>query len=171
MNEHHIESSTREINSGNEGLPNGAKKFQDAATAQLLGEVWQQEIDLYKKTGICINIGLSGDKKSIPALKEFGVEISGSNSETFSSELNPKVEGYSWYRGIAVKIDKNNPSKQVFIFSGWMQPWIENGTRTPIVYTIGNVSHETVRYVIYKYTSDISEKIKALEMGIGMVRE
>lgn len=144
-------------NFGNEGLPEGARRFQDARTTQLLSDMWQQEINFYNRTQLCIDPGLNVDRNHMSGLGNFEVEVSGPQSSTFKGELHPKIEGYSWYKGVAVKIDKG----QVLIFSGWMQPWIENETRTPIVYTTGDIQDKTVRYIILKYTSNIAEKIKA----------
>ncbi len=144
-----------DINLGNEGLPDGAKKFQDTSTATLLEKMWQQEIDFYNQTQIYIDAGLSAGGKNISVLKKFKVEISGPDSHIFKGESYPQVEGNSWYRGIAVRVDANNPYKQVIIFSGWMQPWIEGEAPAPIVYTVGEIPAKTVHNVIREYTSGI----------------
>ena len=152
-----------EKNSGNEGLPEGAMKFQDKTTAQLLEDMWRQETNFYNQTEICADAGLDLDRNSISGLKKFEVEISGPQSCTFKGQLHPKVENNSWYRGIAVKVEKDNPSKQVLIFSGWMQPWIKGETQAPIVYTISDVPDKTVHNVIYRYTSHILSTIDRLK--------
>ena len=155
MGKEQVQMPFVDINFGNKGLPEEAKKFQDIATAQLLGDTWRQEIEFYNQTGISANAGLDFDRNNIPELKKFEVEISDPESSIFRGELYPKVEGNSWYRGIAVKVEKDNAFKQVLIFSGWMQPWIKDETQAPIVYTIGEIPAKTVREVVYLYTSHI----------------
>jgi len=44
-------------NSGNEGLPVGAKKLEDQEAAKLLQKMWDKQVDLYRATQININGG------------------------------------------------------------------------------------------------------------------
>lgn len=146
---------------GDEGLPNGAKKFNDEETEILLQEMWDKEVKFFKETKICINGGFDMGNKNIPGLERFEVEISGHDSEIFKGRLYPRVKNNYWYRGIAVRPDTDNLSNLVIIFSGWMQPWHEYPP-SPIVYTIGDVPDQTVRTVIQRYTTGMSEYLDRL---------
>lgn len=145
--------------SENEGLPNGAKKFEDQEADKLLQDTWDQEVELYETYQRTLNWEMDMGNKDIPGLERFEIEISGPESKTFKGELHPKVEGRSWYRGVAIKADLDNPNNQVIIFSGWMQPWAET-TLAPIVYTVGDISAQAVRTVIQRYTTATSSHIK-----------
>jgi hypothetical protein len=149
-------------NPGNEGLPDGARKFQDVSASLLLAETWRQEVGFYNQTRICTNAGLDADKNNIPGLEKFEIEVSGPQSSIFKGQLHPRVEDNSWYRGLAFKVERNNPFNQVVIFSGWMQPWTGE-TQNPIVYTVGNVPDKTVRNVIQAYATNIASTINKLK--------
>ena len=150
MGKEQVQMPFVDINFGNEGLPDGAKKFEDTLTAELLEKMWQQEKDFFNQTRIPTDA-----ESDVVRLRKFELEISGPESSTFKGVLHPKVEGNSWYRGIAVTVDENYPSRKVIIFSGWMQPWIKDETQASIVYTIGEIPAKTVREVVYLYTSHI----------------
>lgn len=142
--------------SGNDGLPEGAKKFEDKKVAILLQEMWNKEVEFFETTKIGTNGGLDRGNKNVPGLERFEVEISEPESEVFKGKLHPKVEGTSWYRGIAVKADAYDLNNLVLIFSGWMEIDTEGGAPPPIVYTVGYVPDQTVRKVIQAYTMGMS---------------
>lgn len=152
-------------NSGNEGLPVGAKKLEDQEAAKLLQKMWDKQVDLYRATQININGGLDMNDKKVQGLGRFEVEISGPESKTFQGKLHPKIECLEWFRGIAVKADADNPNNLVLIFCGWMDPKTEGCTLPPIVYTVGHVPDQTIRMVIYGYTTGISSHIDMLRQS------
>lgn len=146
---------------GNEGLPEGAKKFEDQEATRLLQETWDQEVELYRSRRRTLDWGMNIGNNKIPGLERFEIEISGDESKTFKGELHPTVEGHPWYRGLAIKADYDNPNNLVIILFDWMQPWAET-TSAPIVYTIGEIPAQSVRTVIQRYTSVTSAHIKSV---------
>ena len=120
--------------------------------------MWRQQTDRYRQTRMCTDA-----ESDVVRLRKFEVEISGRKSTTFKGVLHPRVEDHSWYRGIAVKVDANDPFRQVLIFSGWMQPWIEYEAHAPIVYTVGEIPAKTVREVIQAYTTGMSTYLNRLK--------
>lgn len=148
--------------SGNEGLPQGARKFKDEETAMLLQEMWNKEIEFYRQFQININESMGGDERSIPGLEGYVTEISGINSQIFNGVLHPKVERNSWFRGIAIQTDPQNSSNQILIFTGWMQLDTEDCAPLPIAYTVGNVPSQTVRKIVQSHTKGMSDYINSL---------
>lgn len=134
----------REVKEGNFGLPQGAVKCTDVEISGLLQKMHIEEIRFYNDTNRCINSGLF-------ALKGFEAEESGFGNPLFSSQLNPEVEGYSWYRGLAIEAGEG----RVFIFVSNMQPWYEGGSPDYIVYSRGRVSREEILKVVSAYCSGI----------------
>lgn len=157
-----------ELQQVDDGLPVGARRFDDPEVAHLLGEAHGQEVDLYNDTNICVNAGLIEDTQ-IRGLEDFELEVSGFNSRTFKGKLHPRVGGYNWYRGIAVKVNRSRlpclDQNQVIIFSGFMQPRLKDGAPEPVVYTRGRVSREAVLEVVQSYTTGIISYINEVRSG------
>jgi hypothetical protein len=133
------EARLRQIKDGNSGLPEGAVKCEDREVAQLLQEMWVEKIRAYFNRHYS-----SGSAFSLAGYK---VEESSADSPTFSGELHPRVEGYIWYRGIAIEVENG----KVILFFGWMQPWLEGGAPDPICYTVDNPSRASVLQAIRAY--------------------
>ena len=148
-------------NLGYEGLPQGAKKFDNQHTMKLLRAMWDEKFNFYKETQIPLSAGLDGDGESVSWLGDLEVEVSGANSQIFNGQLHPKAEGYEWFRGIAVKVDKENTSNQVIIFLGWMQS-AEDLNRPPVIFSVGEASDEIIRNVIYRYIESERSYISTL---------
>ncbi len=135
----------REIKEGNFGLPQGAIKCTDAKINGLLQKMHIEEIRFYNDTNQCINGGLF-------ALKGYEAEESDIGNQIFNGQLGPEVEGYRWYRGLAIR---SGGAGRVFIFAGAMQPWREGGSPDYIVYSRGSLSREEIYKVVSAYCSGI----------------
>lgn len=135
----------REVKDGNSGLPQGAIKCTDAKINELLQKMHIEEIRFYNDTNQCINGGLF-------ALKGYEAEESDIGNQIFNGQLGPEVEGYRWYRGLAIRA---GGAGRVFIFAGAMQPWREGGSPDYIVYSRGHLSREEICKVVSAYCSGI----------------
>ena len=123
----------------NTGLPQGAVRSLNHEIRDILALEWIESIAQYNITKVSDNA--DGVSRTLAALlkdRDIEVEASSSNNPTFNNQLTPKVEGYDWYRGFAFK--SKETQGEVFIFTGWMQPWYDGGAPDPIVFTRGNVN-------------------------------
>ena len=126
----------------NTGLPFGAEKFQDLQTAELLEGVWKKEKDLFMKTRRSIAV----EPSNFPLLKRaFDIAIDYHGSPTFQG----KIEDHFWHRKIVINADKEDPSKQIIIFSGWV-----TDSLAPIVYATSRIPPKIVRNAAYLFASD-----------------
>ena len=135
----------RKIKEGNSGLPAGAIKCTDEEVQKLLEKTRIKEIEFYNRTQQCVHAERF-------ALKDYAIEESSSDCRTFNEQLNPLVEGYLWYRGFAVRV----LGGKVFLFYGWMLPWLEGGAPDSVIYFSGNVTKKTILEVANAYFSGIS---------------
>lgn len=135
----------REIKEGNFGLPQGAIKCTDAEIVGMLQKIHIEEIRFYNDTNHCINGGLF-------ALKGYEAEESDFENQIFNGQLDPEVEGYRWYRGLAIRV---GDAGRIFIFAGAMQPWREGGSPDCIVYSRGRVTREEIFKVVRAYCDGI----------------
>jgi len=69
----------------------------------------------------------------------------------FNGRTHPTVEGYSWHRGIGISVDKGT----VLFYLPWTQ---EGDPAYPIIYSLGKVSHNSMR----EYSRKMSEKVLEL---------
>lgn len=149
-------ATKRKVGGQSLGLPVLAEKCEDEEIYLLLRKMWEAQIRFYLDTSCCVNGGAF-------TLRNYEIEESSFKSRIFGYELHPQVEGYLWYRGIAVKI-KNG---MVLIFSGWMQPWLEEGSPYPIVYTRGGLGREDVLPVIKVYCEGILAYISQARLELA----
>jgi hypothetical protein len=62
----------------------------------------------------------------------------------------PNVEGYGWHRALWVP---HSPTAASVVFMPWMQPWNEEGSPAPIIYTLGNPPIDQVRTLAASYAA------------------
>lgn len=148
-------SRKRKITNDNSGLPKGAMKCTDKEIGRLLEQVQVEKIRFNEYAGFSVG---PGDF----ALKGCEFEESDFDSCTFNYQLSPTVEGYSWYRGFAVKVDGG----MIFIFAGWMRPSDEGGAPDPIVYSTKGLSREEILKVVRIYCSRILSRIAEERLGL-----
>ena len=138
-------SRTREIiDNKNSGLPKGAVKCNDPEIERLLREMHIENIRFYNDTRLCISDGLS-------TLRRYKTEESSYENATFYNQLHPEVEGYGWYRGLAIEIGND----MAFIFTGFMQPWNKGGSPDYIIYSTGDVPRKDLLKMVREYCSEM----------------
>lgn len=132
----------------NRHLPARAVRSLDPVANGILQDDWTQELN-WGSEGFHPAVNLGKMREAFRALG-CGVGVSGQDHDTeFQGQLHPIVEGYSWFRGY--RFSNPHTKSEVFIFSGWKQPWHKGGAPDPIIYTRGNTSEEMVRKVATKY--------------------
>jgi len=131
----------RKVTDSSPDLPNGAVKCADPMVIELLQTMWTRELRFYQNTKHCVS------HNDLPGLR-WEVNIG-----------HPFVEGYTWYRGLTI----HATGGQVIIFVGWMQPWIIGGAPDPIVYILGEVSHQDILSVIKAFCAGVEAEISVKE--------
>ena len=72
----------------------------------------------------------------------------------FNGRLHPKVDGNPWYRGIGISIDKGT----VLLYL----PWLREGKPYPEIYSLGEVSHESICKIVMEYSERTIELVLEL---------
>lgn len=158
MNERYREIRQRKPEHGDEGLPQGARKFNHPAVDEVLEDLNIREIESYQDLHVAPGLTTDTEPGKIYGLEAYEHEISNDRSETFRHQQHPQVEGYAWSKGISFKVEAG----RVFLFVA-MQPWTEGGSPDPIVYVDGNVGAEEVLGVVTAYAQARQRAMTELE--------